>query len=312
MPTDSSGTNGPGRSSRVTTVKPPPFEYHRPTTLDEALGLMENLENAKVLAGGQSLMPMLNMRFVFPDHLVDLNGVPELTGIRVDGDVLEIGALTRQREIEQSALVLNTLPIFREALCHVGHVQTRNRGTIGGSLCHLDPSAELPTVVMALDGEVLAASRGGVRAVPMAVFPAFHMTPAIEPNEIVTGIRMELWTAKHGYAFREFARRHGDFAVVCVAAMLELDDDDRVTRVALAIGGIGHGPIRVSAAEQALLGKAPDSTTLNEAARLCANLPIEDDIYNSAAYRRYLCTGLAYRALDDARTRAVHAREMHG
>ena len=281
-------------------MKPPPFNYHCPSTLAEALSLVATLENAKILAGGQSLMPMLNMRFIFPDHIVDLNRIPELAGIHIEGDWLVIGALTRQRDIEQSDVVRGVLPIFQEALRQVGHVQTRNRGTIGGSLCHLDPAAELPTVVATLDGEVIATSVRGVRSVPMDQFPAYHMTPSIETDEIVTAVRLPIWRKGHGYAFHEFARRHGDFAVIGVAVLLEIDEQGTVGRAALCVSGIGHGPIRIQAAEQALIGRRPDRAVLVEVARLCANVPAEDDFYNSAAYRRHLCSGLAQRALKEA------------
>src|SRR5450631_3998245 len=199
-------------------MKPPPFQYHDPKTLADAIGLLGSLENAKLLAGGQSLMPMLNMRYVLPDHVIDLNRVEGLSHIRERDGALDIGAMTRQRKIEFSDLVRERCPLMHEAVRQVGHRQTRNRGTLGGSLCHLDPSAELVTVAAALDATVLVAGPNGQREIPFAEFPVAYMTPAIEPNEMLTALRLPVWPKGHGYAFIEFARRHGDFAIVSAAA----------------------------------------------------------------------------------------------
>ena len=205
-------------------MKPPPFQYHDPRTLAEAVGLLGKLENAKLLAGGQSLMPMLNMRFVLPDHVIDLNRVEGLSYIKEAGGVLEIGAMTRQHEVEFSELVRKRCPLLHQAIVQVGHRQTRNRGTVGGSLCHLDPAAELVSVAAAhrRDGRSSPAPNGQ-REIKFADFPVAFMTPAIEPNEIVTALRLPLWAPSHGAAFVEFSRRHGDFAIVSAAALLERD-----------------------------------------------------------------------------------------
>src|SRR3954454_20687881 len=168
-------------------------------------------------------MPMLNMRLVPPTHIIDLNGVDEVSYIRVDGEILEIGAMTRQRDIEFSDMVRAAFPLMHEAVRHVGHRQTRNRGTIGGSLCQLDPSAELVSVAAAVDATVIVASQSARREIPFAEFPAGLMTPGIESNEMVIAIRFPLWKPGHGYGFEEFARRHGDFALVSAAALLECD-----------------------------------------------------------------------------------------
>src|SRR5579859_7451009 len=170
-------------------MKPPPFKYHDPGTLAEALELLGSKENAKLLAGGQSLMAMLNMRLAQPDHIIDLNGVAELAFIRADERLVHIGAMTRQRELEFSAAIRELCPLMHEALTNIGHRQTRNRGTIGGSLCHLDPAAELPAVATAYDAVIEVCGKAGARNIPMAEFPAFFMTPAIEPDEIVTALR---------------------------------------------------------------------------------------------------------------------------
>src|SRR5256885_12368658 len=174
-------------------MKPPPFSYHDPGTVADAIGLLGRLDNAKLLAGGQSLMPMLNMRYVLPDHVIDLNRVEGLSYIREAGGAIEIGAMTRQRELEFSDLIRAKLPIMHEALLQVGHRQTRNRGTIGGSLRHLDPAAELVSLATGYDATVIAVGPTGQREVPFAEFPVAYMTPAIEPNEVVTAVRFPRW-----------------------------------------------------------------------------------------------------------------------
>src|SRR5262249_31240111 len=185
-------------------MKPPPFRYHDPKTVSEAVGLLGSLENAKLLAGGQSLMPMLNMRFVLPDHIIDLNRVEGLSYIREAKGALEIGAMTRQRDLEFSDAVCARWPIMHEALLQVGHRQTRNRGTIGGSLCHLDPAAELVSLATGYDATVTVVGPKGQRDVPFAQFPVAYMTPAIEPNELVVGVRFPLWPKRRGLRFHGF------------------------------------------------------------------------------------------------------------
>ena len=194
-------------------MKPPPFSYHDPKTVAETIELLGRLENAKLLAGGQSLMPMLNMRFVLPDHIIDLNLVEGLSYIRENNGAIEIGAMTRQRDLEFSDVLRAQFPIMHEALLQVGHRQTRNRGTIGGSLCHLDPAAELVSLATGYDATVIVVGPNGQREVPFAEFPVAYMTPAIEPTEVVTAVRFPRWAPDHTYAFIEFSRRHGDFAI---------------------------------------------------------------------------------------------------
>ena len=220
-------------------MKPPPFQYHDPKTLAEAVGLLGTLDNAKLLAGGQSLMPMLNMRFVLPDHVIDLNRVAGCPTSRRPG-ALEIGAMTRQRDIEFSDLVKAKCPLMHQAIMHIGHRQTRNRGTIGGSLCHLDPAAELVSVAAAHDATVTVAGPNGTRQIAFKDFPAGYLTPAIELNEIVTAIHVPLWPAGHKAAFVEFSRRHGDFAIVSAAALLQIDGG-KIARASVTVGGVAVG-----------------------------------------------------------------------
>jgi carbon-monoxide dehydrogenase medium subunit len=281
-------------------MKPPPFQYHDPRTVAEVVGLLGRLDNAKVLAGGQSLMPMLNMRFVLPDHVIDLNRVEGLSYIRESAGTLEIGAMTRQREIEFSDLVKARMPLLHEAMQQIGHRQTRNRGTIGGSLCHLDPSAELVSVAAAYDATVVVAGPNGQREIPFAEFPVAFMTPAIELNEIVIGVRFPLWAAGHKSAFVEFARRHGDFAIVSAAALLEQDGGGKITRASVTIGGINVAPVRAREVEQAIVGQAPSSELFRKACESCRAIEAVEDIHASADYRQHLATVLSRRALERA------------
>lgn len=287
-------------------MKAPVLRYLAPRTVDEALDMLGATENARILAGGQSLVAMLNMRFAFPDCLVDINRIPELAYLRESdsGDAIEIGAMTRQRDVEFSPLVAARLPLWREAVLHVGHRQTRNRGTVGGSLCQLDPSAEIPTVAMAMDATIVVRSRRGTRELSIADFPAAYMTPAVEPDEMVTAVRVPLWPRRHGHAFVEFARRHGDFAIVSCAALVSLDDQGRIARASLTLGGVGIAPLRMRDAEATLLGRAPDGDALAAAAALCGQVDATGDSYVPAWYRRRLAAVLARRALDQAVQRA--------
>jgi carbon-monoxide dehydrogenase medium subunit len=284
-------------------MKPPPFSYHDPRTIGEAVGLLNSLDNAKLLAGGQSLMPMLNMRFVQPDHVIDLNKVDGLSYIREAGGALEIGAMTRQRDLEFSDVVRQKCPLMYDAIRLVGHRQTRNRGTLGGSLCHLDPSAELVTVAAALDATVTVSGKDGARAIEFSAFPLAYLTPAIEPNELLTVVRFLVWPESHGHAFVEFARRHGDFAIVSAAALLTEDAAGKITRASITLGGMGVGPIRVGEVEQALIGQVPDDKLLRDACETCRRLDAIEDVHAPASYRQHLATVMSRRALEQARAR---------
>ena len=288
-------------------MKPPPFQYHDPATLEEVLELLCTKDNAKLLAGGQSLMPMLNMRYVQPDHLIDLNKIAELSYIRDEKDLICIGAMTRQRELEFSATIRARCPLMHEALTNVGHRQTRNRGTIGGSFCHLDPAAELLAVATAFDAVIEVRGNAGVRDAPIATFPAFFMTPAIKPEEIMIGVRFRPWPVGHGSAFLELARRHGDFALVSVAVLLDLDGDI-VRRASITIGGLAHAPQRVEKAEGSLQGSSLTVESIERAATICAALKATGDIHGSATYRQHVAKTLTSRAISIACRRAVQAQ----
>jgi CO/xanthine dehydrogenase FAD-binding subunit len=255
-------------------VKPPPFEYHHPHNVEEALQLKERFgSDAVVLAGGQSLMPMLNMRLARPTAVIDIGGIRELAYVREDDRGLGIGAMTRQRTVERSPIVRDRYPLLAEAVANVAHAVIRNRGTVGGSIAHADPAAELPATLVALGGHVIARSVAGTRVIGAEDFFQFHLTTALEPNELVTEVVFPTQTAGSRWYFDEITRRHGDFALAGITAAQTANG----TR--LAFFGVGATPILV--ADPAAAADAVDPT---------------DDVHGSAAYRRHLVSVLAERA----------------
>jgi aerobic carbon-monoxide dehydrogenase medium subunit len=284
-------------------MKPPRFDYLLPRSLDEALGMLsQHGEEAKVLAGGQSLVPLLSFRLVRPTYVVDLNDIPGLDGIRIDGTRLAIGAMTRQRAVETSALVRERCPLLAEAMPQIGHVQIRNRGTIGGSLAHADPAGELPAVVAALDGELVLRSRRGERRLTPQQFFVAYLTTAAEPDELLVEARVPVTAARTGTAFMEVSRRHGDFALVGVAATLTLDETGVCTACAIAITGVGPTPVVAREAAGALVGVKPAADALADVARRVSSaLAPDSDLHASSDYRKHLAGVLTRRAL----TRAV-------
>jgi carbon-monoxide dehydrogenase medium subunit len=291
-------------------VKPAPFVYHDPRTVAEACELLATLDNARLLAGGQSLMPLLNFRAVTPEHLIDLNRIQELSYLRASDAALEIGALVRQRELQRSSAIAQCCPILAEALAHVGHVQTRNRGTLGGSLCHLDASAEIVNVTALLGGTLHAACVRGSRDIAFPDFARGYLTTSLTADETLTGVTLPLPPAHHGHAFVEFARRRGDFALVACSAWLTLDDRGDIAAAAIALSGLGHAPVRPAPIERALQGCRPAAETYKAAAAAAGALDADGDPFVSAAYRKHLARILTYRALEQA---GVRARERtHG
>jgi len=286
-------------------MKPPPFSYHDPSSIGEVITLLGSLENPKLLAGGQSLMPMLNMRYVMPDHVIDLNKVDGLSYIEESGGTISIGGMTCQRDLEDSDVIKAKCPLMHDALLQVGHRQTRNRGTIGGSLSHLDPAAELPAVCAAHDAIIVVQGPNGEREIPFAEFPVAYMTPATEMDELLTGVKIPTWAEGHGYAFVEFARRHGDFAITSAAALLEVGKDGAITRASLTVGGVGAAPVKMSDIEQALIGQSGDEKKLRELCESCREIDALGDVYASSEYRQQLATVMSRRALVKAYDRAT-------
>ena len=288
-------------------MKPPVFEYHRPGTLDAALALVAEHPDAKPLAGGQSLIPAMNFRLAAPAALVDLNAVVELAGISgaEDGGV-RLGAMTRHRAVERSPLVGMRAPLLGEAMPHIAHPQIRNRGTVGGSLAHADPAAELPAVMVALQATIVLRSASAERRVPAEEFFTGLFATALEPGELVTAIEIPAPPARSGSAFEEMARRHGDYALVGVAAIVSLDEAGRIGGARIALFSVGEGPVLARRAMASLPGATPTDEALRSAAALAGGEDIDppSDIHASAAYRRQLARVLTRRALERAAARA--------
>lgn len=281
-------------------MKPAPFNLHLPGTLEEALRLLAGAPNARVIAGGQSLMPMLNLRLAMPDDVIDLNGVEGLSYIREEDGEIAIGAMTRQRDLEFSALIADRLPILRAAILNVGHRQTRNRGTIGGSVCHMDPSAELPTMCVLLGARMVVHGARGRREVPAAAFGSGLMSTCLAADEILTEIRIRPWVPGHGWHFVEYARRHGDFAVASASALVERDASGKLARAALALGGVCPTPVRLADAERLLVdGNGAPEALRAAAEQACQCEALEDPAY-PAWYRQRLAGRLLHRAMEHA------------
>lgn len=289
-------------------MKPPPFEYRAPATLEEALGLLEELgEDARPLAGGQSLIPLLSFRLARPSHLIDLAGLSELTEVRSDGDRLVIGAMVRERAAERNEL-LKAVPLLSHALPLIGHPAIRSRGTIGGSLAHADPAAELPAVAVATGAELVAESRArGRRAIGAGDFFTGFFSTALEPDEILVEVRIPPAPANTGSAFEEVARRHGDFAMVGAAATVRLDNG-KIGEARVALTGVSDTPVRATDAEAALTGAAPTDEAFADAAEQGAkSLSPPSDLHGSSAYRRHIAGVVMKRALKAAAARAGEA-----
>ena len=283
-------------------MKPPAFRYLAPHTLEEALALRaEHAGDSAVLAGGQSLMPLLNLRMAFPGTLIDVGRVSELAGIREWDGGVAIGAMTRQRAAERSKLIGERAPLVAKALPSIGHPAIRNRGTIGGSIAHADPAAELPAVALALDAELVAASSSGERTIPASDFFAGYLTTSLAPDELLVEIRLPSLPDGHGSAFVELARRHGDFALVGVGAAVALDAAGAIADARLVFIGVGGAPVRAHEAEALLRGATPTDEVYAEAAeRARDEIDPGSDSHASGAYRRRIAGVLAQRALREA------------
>ena len=281
-------------------MKPSKFHYHAPTTIDEAVGLLsEYADEAKVLAGGQSLVPMMSLRLATFGHLIDLNKVDGLAGIERTNGHVRIGALTRQSTAEHDATVAVDIPLVAKALPHIGHFQIRNRGTVGGSIAHADPASELPAVSLALDATLDAAGPAGRREIAAADFFEGTWQTVLADDEILTGVRFPVWSGASGFAVEEVARRHGDFAL-CGAVVGVTLDGDRITKAAIGLFGVGSTPVRAAAAEQALIA-AGTGADLSAIGREAADpLDPSGDIHASGAYRKQIAAVVVRRALTKA------------
>jgi carbon-monoxide dehydrogenase medium subunit len=287
-------------------VKPAPFAYVAAASRQEALEtLAANPYEAKAIAGGQSLIPLMALRFAQVELLVDLNRIDDMAFVREHDGGLAVGAMTRARDVERSPLVAAGQPLLVEALRLVGHSQIRNRGTVGGSCAHADPTAEMPTAAVALEASMVAACQGGERVIPASEFFVTHFTTALEQEELLTEIRFPALPARSGCAFIEVSRRHGDFALVATACVVTLDDAGRCARVRVVIAGAGDRPVDVSDRCGALIGEAPTESRVREAAlEATADLDPSSDIHASSSYRKRVAGVLVRRAVLEAAGRA--------
>ena len=284
-------------------MKPASFEYYCPASLGEALQLLsEYRETGRPLAGGQSLVPMMNFRLARPAQLIDINGLRELDFLKVENGDLRIGAMTRQRELERSAAVASGWPLLQEATRHIGHVHIRNRGTVGGSIAHAYPSAELPLVMVALGASFVLRSVNGERIIPAKDFILGAMTTVLEPAELLVEIRVPRLASQAGWGFQEVSRRHGDFALTAVAAVVTLEADGSMDEVRLVFAGAQPHLWNEAAI---LKGQKPEAAIFAESARkAAAELDPDSDIHASAEYRREVGRVLARRVLEAAAGRA--------
>jgi carbon-monoxide dehydrogenase medium subunit len=294
-------------------MKPPRFEYAAPDTLGEAISLLQQHadDDVKILAGGQSLMPLLNMRMARPELLIDLNRIGELQYIREEGGWLAIGAMTRKRAVEESDLVRRRQPALLAATRLVAHPQIRNRGTVGGSIAHADPAAEYPALALLSGAEMRAVGPGGERRIAAEDFFQSYLTTALEPVEVLTEVRVPVLDPGRGWSFLEVARRHGDFALGGAGAIVRLDSGGKLSEVRIVLFAVGAVAVRLHEVEAMLSGRQPGEELLEEAGVL-AGQGLENplsDVHASAEYRRNLARVLTVRALGEALGRAEPGEE---
>jgi carbon-monoxide dehydrogenase medium subunit len=282
-------------------MKPAPFAYHSPASVAEAVSVLAEFgDDAKVLAGGQSLVPMLALRLARPEHLVDINRIPELAGARRENGQLVVGATTRHVALEKDPVIGAAVPLLRLAAPYIGHFQIRNRGTMGGSLAHADAAAELPAVACALDAEFQVSGPSGVRRIPAKDFFQMIFTTALEPEELLVAVRFPVWGPDSGFAIEEFARRHGDFALAGAVCGVQVAAG-RIERVALSMIAMSSVPVRLGAIEESLTGSGVTGLDLADVgAQAVADLDPPGDVHISARHRKKIGAVLVRRALSAA------------
>jgi carbon-monoxide dehydrogenase medium subunit len=280
-------------------MKPPRFAYYDPETVAEAIRLKSRYETeALVLAGGQSLMPMLNTRLARPEALIDINRIGSLQELQVGPTHVEFGALVRQHRLESDPLVARNVPLLAAVTHYIGHVENRHRGTVGGSLAHADSAAELPTAAVTLDAEMVIEGPAGQRVETAADFFAGWMTTTVAPDELLVAVRFPITPADAGWGFVEVARREGDFALSAAAAQLRLDEAGRVAEIAIGVASITDRPVRASATEAQLLGQVPTPEAVAAAARAVEEqVTASDDLHATHTYRRHLAATVTQRAV---------------
>ena len=283
-------------------MKPSAFEYHNPQSVEEAVELLDRYgDEAKIIAGGQSLVPMMNFRLARPEILIDINGIKELEYIKSEGDELVIGALTRERDIEKSPLVMEQFPFLAQAISYIGHSAIRNRGTIGGSLVHADPSAELPTALCALNGKLKVVGPSGEKILEPEEFFLTYLTTSLEPSDLLTEVRIPALPEKTGWSFSELSRRSGDFAVVAVGILLFSEAPGVCREARIAMGGVAATPMRAQEAEALLAGQELSEDLIAKAALQAAEeTDTEPDYHASAEYRMDMARVFVKRGLQEA------------
>lgn len=289
-------------------MKPARFEYFCPRTIDEAVELLwTHGDEAKVLAGGQSLVPLMNMRLARPAVIIDINRIDALGYLREQDGILRLGALARQRAAERSPIVSERCPLLRDALHLVGHVQIRNRGTVGGSIVHADPAAEPGAILAALDGEVTVRRKDGERTITASDLFVTYLTTSLDPRELLVEVRIPALPRGAGWSWMEISRRHGDFALAGVGVVLAVRGGT-ITEARIALTGVGPTPVRAAGAERLLTGHAPSEALWQEAAdAVRAAVTPDGDIHASAEYRTHVSGVLTQRALREAHSRAQEA-----
>jgi len=279
----------------------PPFDYACPSTLPEAIELLASHDDAKAIAGGQSLVPMLAFRLAQPSLLVDLRKLADLRGIRISDAGVTLGAMVRWRDIEEDERLETAHPLLKAAISHVAHYQIRNRGTVGGSIAHADPAAEMPGIAMTCDAEIAVVGKSGAHVIQAADFFQGALTTALTTDEIIVEIRLPAWPAGRRWGFQEFARRRGDFAMAAAAVFYDQDERGKARNAHVGVIGVGDRPLRLTAVEDLLNGESIDEATIAKAdAATSAAVEPQDDIHASAAYRRSLVGTMVERALTSA------------
>jgi carbon-monoxide dehydrogenase medium subunit len=282
-------------------MKLPPFDYACPATLPEAVQLLASSDDAKAIAGGQSLVPMLAFRLSQPSLLVDLRKLADLRGIRISDKGVTLGAMVRWRDIEDDERLETAHPLLKAAIAHVAHYQIRNRGTVGGSIAHADPAAEMPGIAMTCDAEISVVGKSGARVIQAADFFQGALTTALASDEIIVDIRLPAWPAGRRWGFQEFARRRGDFAMAAAAVFYDQDQRGKARNAHVGVIGVGDRPMRLTAVEDVLNGQTIEEATIAKAdAATSAAVDPQDDIHASAAYRRALVGTMVERALKNA------------
>lgn len=284
-------------------MKAASFEYHRPDSVEEAVALLGELgDEAKVLAGGQSLVPLLAMRLTHFENLIDISRIDALKSIDLDGDEVVIAAATPDALVGMDDEVADSVPLLTLATPYIGHFQIRTRGTLGGSVAHADPAGEYPAVALALDAQIDAVSPRGRRTIPAAEFFTGLWETSLAPDEMLAAVRFPVWDGRCGFAVEEFARRHGDFAIAGAAVAVQVDDDDRATRCGIGLLGLGSTPLRGTAAEHAVVGKTLSELTPEDIGQLAVSGldDIPTDLQGDAEYRAKVGATMVARAFASA------------